>query len=258
MTGGTGIANGVPSIVDRAGYAITLNDLEFLGLTVDQANAMKSRTLPLGMSAGVYQEFVESLRGALHDEGATDADVRIQGSSVKFFSGHHKSMPWDRDEIEDEYLKANGAKSPLSAYSLNSIVEGLTKHWPDRAHRPEARPFDALYRVGVHNEASDYDVQISSFILVEKVRAQIRRRGVEPTDLRVNKPTYNFVKKEYSSQLAYLAQWAANACELAGRPVTVAVFDGGGPPDVRDEFGELSSHFRNDDDWILFSPAFGS
>ncbi|MDQ7877411.1 hypothetical protein Q9R08_05410 [Microbacterium sp. QXD-8] len=258
MTGGIETTKDVPLIVDRAGYAITLDDLDFLGLTVDQAADMKRGALPLGMSAAVYQEFVESLRGALHDEGATDADVRIQGSSVKFFSGHHKAMPWDRDEIEDEYLKANSSTTPLSAYSLNSILENLTGHWPDNSNRPEARPFDALYRVGLHGEASDYDVQISSHILVDKVRDQIRRRGVKPTDLRVNKPTYNFVKKEYSSQLAYLAQWAAKACELAGRPVTVAVFDGGGPPDVREEFGELSSHFRNDDDWIIVSPRDGS
>lgn len=258
MTGGTELANEVPSIVDRGGYAITREDLQFLGLTVDQVNAMANKALPLGMGEAVYQEFIESLRGALHDEGATDADVRIQGSSVRFFSGHHKSMPWDRNQIEDEYLSANRSVPPLSAYKLTKIVDSLSSQWPDEGNRPEARPFDLLYRVGIHVSASDYDVQISSSMLVDKVRNQIRRRKVDPSDLRVSNPTYNFVNKEYSAQLAYLAGWVASASDLVGRPVTVAVFDGDGPPDVRESVGELSSHFRDDQDWILFSPRVGS
>jgi hypothetical protein len=258
MTGAAETTEEMPVIIDRAGYTITREDLDFLRLRIDQASAMKRRVFPLGMNPAVYQEFVESLRGALHDEGAVDADVRIQGSSVRFFSGHHKAMPWDRDEIEDEYFKANGPATPLSAYELTEIYNGLNTQWPDITNRPEGRPFDALHRVGLHHDASDYDVQISSSFLVDKVKEQLRRRGVEPTELRVQRVTYNFIKKEYSSQLAYLAQWEARACDLVGRSVTVALFDGGGPPDVSKEFGALSSHFRNDEDWILFSSRIGS
>ena len=47
------------------------------------------------------------------------------------------------------------------------------------------------------------------------------------------------------SEITHVSLWRTRAVELVRRPVSVAMFDGGGPPEFA---GAVSSHFK-DDDW---------
>lgn len=243
----TGPSPVAPPFLDDAGYSVTHADLAFVGVSRSDLLAMRSGQYPLGMDSQKYAEFVTTLWCALRDEGALNAEVRLQGSSAKFFSGSHKPMLWSRDELEDEFNKNGSGAKPASSYLLSRFEEQLSTQWPNSTKRPKARPFDVMHRLGVHEYPSDYDVQISSDELFNKVRVQIRDRRITPDQFRVQSATYAYVNKEYASRLAYLSVWQGEVSSIVGRPVTVALFDQSGPPKVSEEEGQISSHHKPDD-----------
>lgn len=216
---------------DDSGYRIQPRDCEFLGISPEQVEAWANRQAPLGMTASEFKEFSSSLYDALAREGfePEDLDLRLQGSSARFFSGEHKSLPLMSDLIEN--LEA---QSRMDSWLGND------------ENRPLRRPFDSMYKLGLDHEPSDYDLQISSDLMVEACR----RHWVENSsdgDLLSHK--YGFVKKAVFQDLfPSLWKWADDWTERTGRPVVPALFPSAGPPDT--SWSSVSSHFR-DSDWRI-------
>lgn len=188
------------SITDGYGYTLRREDIDFLGLADDVIASFLARHTPLGMSTEAFADFLTTLRDALATEGITDADIRLKGSSAEFWSGHHKFMPFDdaggvdRGQVLAEFRKAR--KRLPRPHVLAQILKRLSAQWPEDASRPTRRPFDVMYRVGIAEEPSDYDVQISSEQILQKARQVIVDLELKPTDLRVMNDAYKFISKD--------------------------------------------------------------
>lgn len=87
----------IPLLMDDSGYQMRQSDLVLVGVPNEDLAAVLDGKRPLGMSKEVYEEFVRSLLYALRRDRVDVADVRVQGSSVNFFSGRHKFMPYERE-----------------------------------------------------------------------------------------------------------------------------------------------------------------
>ncbi len=240
-------ASGPGAVVDDGhGYHLTSDDLAFLQISDTSLAAWLTRQRPLGMTANQFEHFARTLSMALDSDGITQANVRLQGSSAKFFSGPHKPMPYTRDEAAAEFRR-NRDRVP-EPFEIDDALEVMGVLWAHPDHRPYRRPFDAMYRLGLDKVPSDYDVQISSSQMVRRARSRITDLGIDPSDLVVHNQHYDFVRKDLIEDTCpALHLWGMKLSDIVRRNVTVAVFDDQGPPEAGTE---LSSHFR-DDDWVL-------
>lgn len=231
---------------DGFGYTLTDADLRFLAIGQESADNCVGGVSPLGMSCDQYGIFVKGLLEATWREGFKRADIRLQGSSVKFFSGPHKMMPYAAEEIHETFMNEN--KMPPEDYDFNEIIKAINRVWPAEP-RPKRRPFDSLYKLGLSPEPSDYDVQISSDDAFSIVRTMLRNRNLDTDKLVVENTKYQFMRKEYSDKwFLHLQAFSAKWMKVLGRPVNIAVFDATGP--AQQENSDLSSHFR-ETDWII-------
>ncbi|OBF46957.1 toxin glutamine deamidase domain-containing protein [Mycolicibacterium monacense] len=216
---------------DDSGYRIQPRDCEFLGISPDQVEAWAEREAPLGMARGEFNEFSNSLFDALGRDGigAEDLDVRLQGSSARFFSGEHKSLPLESDLVE-----------------YPDAISRMTTWFGDDEDRPLRRPFDSMHRLGLDEEPSDYDIQISSDQMVDACRHRWEADGSQGDLVH---PKYGFISKRVFGQMfPNLWEWAEEWTERTGRPVVPALFAGDGPPDT--SASGVSSHFR-ESDWHI-------
>ena len=183
------------------------------------------------MTPTEFRQFTNSLYEALARDGFTpeDLDLRLQGSSARFFSGEHKSLDLD--------------------FQDNPEAQARVDSWfGDDAERPLRRPFDSMYRLGLDPEPSDYDLQISSDSMVDACRERWVADG-SPGNLFNSK--YGFVVKEiFEDMFPGLWEWADEWTARTGRPVVPALFPGSGPPDTSSIGKGVSSHFR-DSDWPI-------
>ena len=244
----------VSEIVDGYGYTVRAEDIVFLGLEPEQVAAFIRRKAPLGMTADQYREFTSTLRDAIESDGIDPADIRLQGSSAHFFSGHHKEMPFgyygvDRGAVLREFWKE---KREPTAAQIDEVVALLETHWPDSLiKRPKRRPFDVMHRIGISEQKSDYDVQISSHEVWRRACVWLSELGVAPAAALVEHETYAFIRKElFHNVCRAIDAWSVLWSNRLGREVTIAAFPAEGPKDHSDTIGELSSHFR-DRDWIV-------
>jgi hypothetical protein len=216
---------------DDSGYRVRPRDCEFLGISPEQVEHWANREAPLGMTPTEFKEFSGSLFEALERDGlsAKDLDLRLQGSSARFFSGEHKSLPLE-SEVHD-----------------NPAAQARMTSWlGDDADRPLRRPFDSMHRLGLEDEPSDYDLQLSSDKMAEACRSRWEADGSEG-DLVHRK--YGFInKKIFEKTFPGLFDWAEEWTERTGRPVVPALFSGSGPPDT--SAAGVSSHFR-ESDWRI-------
>jgi hypothetical protein len=244
----------IPDIPDGKGYRVRERDLAFLGLTLQDIDKWRSRECPLGLTQGQYSGLVRALRDALkRDEiPLSDCDVRLKGSSAKFFSGAHKPMPTTKDEIIDLYREMRSRVPYVS--EVDEIMDRLHAKWIQDADFPARRPFDSMHRLGISREPSDVDIQISSDEVAARCKALLVELGQSATDARLNHPSYNFLKRDLVEQVApNLLLFSLRMTEAIDRNVSVVVFPAYGPPDVSASQPEISSHFRSDD-WILSLP----
>jgi hypothetical protein len=185
------------------------------------------------MTPTEFKVFSSSLYEALAREGVTpeDLDLRLQGSSARFFSGEHKSLP------------------PYSDFHDNPDAQARMDTWfGDDENRPLRRPFDSMYRLGLDPEPSDYDIQISSDAMVDACRQRWEANGAHG-DLFHRE--YGFVSKRvFKDMFPTLWEWAREWSARTGRPVAPALFPSSGPPDTSSE--KISSHFR-ESDWRIHS-----
>ncbi|MFS0897845.1 toxin glutamine deamidase domain-containing protein [Mycolicibacterium litorale] len=218
---------------DDSGYRILPRDCEFLGISPDQVEAWANREAPLGMTRDEFREFKNSLFDALAREGlrADDVDLRLQGSSARFFSGEHKSLPVESD-ISDR----------------PEALERMATWFGGDENRPIRRPFDSMHLLGLEDEPSDYDIQVSSDRMVDACRERWEAEGSQG-DL-INRK-YGFVNKNiFQKMFPSLWEWAEDWTDRTGRPVVPALFTSAGPPDTSSS--GVSSHFR-ESDWRIQS-----
>ncbi len=216
---------------DDSGYRILPRDCDFLDITPEQVEAWANRQAPLGMTPAQFSEFRDTLFDALRREGfhSEDLDVRLQGSSARFFSGEHKSLPLASDILGNPEASAR-----------------MEKWFGDAPDRPLRRPFDSMHRLGLEDEPSDYDLQISSDAMTEACRKQWELDGSRGDFIN---PKYGFIDKDtFRETFPSLREWASHWKAETGRPVVPALFPGGGPPDT--SAAGVSSHFR-ESDWRI-------
>jgi hypothetical protein len=223
---------------DDSGYRVTPADCEFLGISPEAVADWHSRTAPLGMTPEQFGEFCTSLDEALRLDGVDPrhVDLRLQGSSAHFFSGAHKELP----KLED---------------IPDAEARRIYQEWRgEESEHPLRRPFDSMFKLGLDEEPSDYDVQISSDAVAAK--ADEARQALDGPDRSLYHQKYGFVNKDFvKSSMPHLVEWAKRQTRLLGRDVVPAVFSDAGPPD-HSASGKVSAHFR-DSDWRL-NPRRGS
>jgi hypothetical protein len=233
---------------DGHGYRVTSRDLSLLSVSPSQVLAWRDRRHPLGMSQQRFGVFVSDLRSAIALDGLSMVDVRLQGSSARFFSGAHKPMPVDRDDIAEEIVRENGFPETTR---LDDAEAALNYWWPDPDNRPRRRPFDVMHKLGFTREPSDYDIQVSSEELRRRAEEYIHGLRLTRTKIRVDNPDYGFIRKEiYLRICPALLNWSTIQTEDIGRKVSLACFDENGPAELTGDDASKSSHFR-EDDWRL-------
>ncbi|MFE3512329.1 hypothetical protein [Streptomyces sp. NPDC059129] len=239
---------------DDTGYLIQPRDLEFLGLTRQQVDWWRRYQAPLGTTPQQFKELSSSLYQALCSacEHPEEYDVRLQGSWAFFFSGRHKNFPTERDL----------AGQPLALERLRAWM-GSTP----ASERPARRPFETLYKLGALDEngtpvgPSDGDIHVSSDLMVaaaQKKWDELKGAG-KLTDADIQKgfihQKYKFVNRTAVREaFPNLEKWMSVWKERLGRPVVPSLFPSSGPPDKTQEGTGVSTHYR-DSDWLVpFSP----
>ncbi|ALG09273.1 scabin-related ADP-ribosyltransferase [Kibdelosporangium phytohabitans] len=202
----------------KSGYQIKQRDKDFLGYSDEQMKWWQDGDAPLGMTPRQYHDFRASLADAMRAEGvdARDVDIRLKGSGVNGFSNPRKTL---------ENAEHTGES------------RALTDQWlGDDPDRPTGRPFDSMYRLGLDEEKSDFDVQIRSDDLVRVARQRQAMapvmREVEGADGRkewqpvpVVREKYGFVHKDVlHEQFPELDKWAKHWERELGREVAPALF----------------------------------
>ncbi|ONI88601.1 hypothetical protein ALI144C_06080 [Actinosynnema sp. ALI-1.44] len=141
------------------GAPLRKRDLDALGLTERQVDWWRDGKAPLGMDPDQFRRFQSELGDLLRANGIDPnrSQLRLVGSSVRFYSGWNKRM-----EGDDYGLK----HTPESR-------ERLTR-WegPERDGMPERRPFDVQYRLGLDPAKSDYDLSVYSDDVVDLARSK--------------------------------------------------------------------------------------
>ncbi|MEV5210258.1 toxin glutamine deamidase domain-containing protein [Micromonospora sp. NPDC053740] len=217
---------------DESGRQLNPKDCEFLGITPDAVLDWADRSAPLGATREQFARMTADLFDALREDGLdlSTVDIRLQGSSARFFSGPHKQMPTESELVDDPEALAR------------------LRGWSQGAPLPLRRPFDSMYRLGLE-EPSDYDFQISSDEMVERARQHAAEKY---PGLRVVNARYGFVTKKVAREcFPNLFDWSERHARDLDRDVVPAIFPGAGPPD-RAGTG-VSSHFQ-DSDWIVGGP----
>lgn len=240
-----------PPICDEGGYCLRERDLTFLDLGRGHVELWRKRLVPLGLSelqyAGLKRELAKALRNEQVDAG--QCDVRLQGSSSRFFSAGHKRLPTTRDELIDVFREQRN-RLP-DDFEVDEIERRLREVWVTDGEYPRLRPFDSLWRLSITREPSDLDLQISSDVLVDRCVGELHRLGQRATEARVNNRVYSFVRKDLlESALPHLYLFSLRMSDALSRHVSLALFPSSGPPDVSEDVGALSAHFR-DTDWVL-------
>jgi len=234
-------------VSDDSGYQVGPHDLELVGVTLTQLVLMMHHRVPLGMNATTFNGFRRGLAEAARRDAIDDLDVRLQGSSSKFFSGAHKSMVYAREDIVGTFLQQR-ERLP-ETYELDQIEQMIKDIWPDETRRPVRRFFDAYHALGISAEHSDYDVQISSATLARRARDSLSDLGLS-SEFDMRDPHYRYIHKGIAFKIApNLHMWSALQEDILRRRVTIVVFPAEGPDELTDE-PLLSSHHRPTD-WVI-------
>jgi hypothetical protein len=255
----------IPAVEDDSGYRVRLSDLAFLAISEKSFCDRAKGAIPLGLSWITYDAFKFRLWESIQADGVNPdgVDVRLKGSSTAFFSGLHKELPLGRAAIVFCWRNARGWRSRLpTEFEVDEIERIFAEVWPEAwpeglpevppgPSRPRRRPYDSMYRLGIEREPSDYDLQISSDSIVARCVEAVRQLGVEPLREATHHDAYNFIRKDIlSAAMPHLAQYSILMSDALRRNVGLAVFESAGPPDVSEQYGELSSHFK-ESDWRI-------
>jgi hypothetical protein len=246
---------------DRSGYVLRQRDLRFInadqpGVPFDQEAVRRwaNREMPLGMPPELWPEWQASLREALRADGIDPdlVDIRMKGSAAEFFSGARKSMPTEAT------LAADLRAERISQETHDVAVARLHEWFGDdpTGPRPTARPFDAMYRLGLDTERSDYDLNFSSDVMfhraVERWRPGVYGHLVGPVGPAGSNHGY-LAKSVVKDAFPHLYQWAHEWEQRLGRPMSYAVFLSRGPDVTTHRRGHagVSVHYNDGTDWVI-------
>lgn len=241
---------------DDSGYWFTTSDGQYVGLDLGDLSLRASNEVPLGLrSREMHADFLHWMEQCLIADGASDADVRLQGSSVNWFSGRHKEVPWTRPTAFQEMRKRReGRNLPLQRpHEVAQALNLLNSRWPSSALGPRRPFFDLMWRVKIDPAPSDIDVQVSSGVYWTRAVALAEEHGVPVEDLQVENPGYGFLVDDVALEVAPTLQgWAGQWTSRLNRPVVLKIFGPSGPPHLS-AGSSMSSHFKADD-WKLRVP----
>jgi hypothetical protein len=251
--------------VDRTGYQLRERDLAFIGAdqpvaAIDHAaidHAARGE-VPLGMPPERWSEWRSSLREALIADGIdpSTVDVRLKGSAAEFFSGMHKAMP------TEESLAADRRAGRIDQRTHDTAVARLREWFGDDDERPTARIFDTMYRLGLDNERSDFDLNFSSDEMFRKALARwdenafgdVERDGSRAAPIKPADRNHGYLTNKDLVWHAFprLREWADHWERELGRPMSYAIFLSRGPDVTTDRpgHGGISVHYR-DSDWVI-------
>jgi hypothetical protein len=186
------------------GVPLRPRDLRFLGLTEEQIDWWRTGAAPLGMTPEQFGRFQSSLADVLAPHGVRPEDVQIRlvGSSVRIYSGWNKRM----DNIPDH--------TPES-------LERLRDWFGDDTDLPERRPFDTMYKLGLSDKPSDYDVSFHSDRMVQIAREHWLATGGDGEFSH----RYGFVHKHlFAEAFPELLDWSERWQDELGRKVGRMLF----------------------------------
>ncbi|MEU4394386.1 hypothetical protein [Kribbella sp. NPDC023855] len=223
---------------DDSGYAIARRDLEFLRIDPQHLRWMLTGESPMGLTPRLYRQFAAEMLAALeHDRiKASQVDIRLKGTAAEFFSGPRKTLP----------TEAELAGKP-------EALARMREWFGSDDRRPLRRPYDAMYRLGLEPEPSDYDLDINSTAAVRVARAYWRDQLNDryPGDFMGG---HGYLDKQaVRGALPSLSDWARRWEDRLNRPLSLGVFESSGPFDEAALGRKVSAHFK-DSDWIIHSP----
>jgi hypothetical protein len=177
----------VSQAVDSGEYAATEREFAVARVTPAQVQSMLNQHCPLGFAPRDWHRFQVGLCDALIQDGLTGADVRLQGSSARFFSFNlEKRFPQD---VAAVHADAAHEKLPPAEVEARWRQFGYDRPGPlPNAHFFDSRRYLLFNdrridsRVGdrsvgnISLDASDYDLQIASDPLAAKIVAWLRRK----------------------------------------------------------------------------------
>ncbi len=200
------------------------------------------REAPLGMTPEDYDQFKAGLYAALEEDGVSpdQVDIRLQGSAAYFFSGRHKHL-W----TEEDVANLPDEVATKERIDKSRALKGLMDWFGGSSDRPLRRPFDSHHKLGLDRDPSDYDVQISSDVMVQKCQKKWIFGDISGP---FESQQFGFVnKRAFRKAFPALKRWARREGRRLGRPVAPALFRSSGPPD---NSPQISSHFKSTD-WVI-------
>lgn len=220
---------------DDSGYSIARRDLEFLRIDPQHLRWMVTGQSPMGLTPRLYRQFAGEMLDALKQDRIDPAqvDIRLKGTAADFFSGPRKTLP----------TEAELAGEP-------EAQDRMREWFGSDGNRPLRRPYDAMYRLGLEPEPSDYDLDINSTAAVRAARAHWREHHG-------NRYGGDFMgghgfldKQAVRGALPHLADWGRRWEDRLNRPLSLGVFESTGPFDEAALGRKLSAHFK-DSDWVV-------
>jgi hypothetical protein len=249
----TPVTGSYPQITDPTGYTFTKRDYQFVGLSPDQVNDMLAQKVPLGMTAAQWSQATSELSQALIDSGIPDADIRLKGSSMRFFSYDTKTkgFPQTVDELKTR-AKAYNAASPDAAAIADQAAQTYQSAGYGTSPQPVHSFFNALAKLHC-GDPSDYDIQVVSQTLADKFEDYIRKNPTEPVlgddeqSVELD-PAISGKGGHYKWRyLQYVAKplwdWSQRWTGMLGTDVAVSTFSPARAPTLRDT------------DWIILKAA---
>jgi len=249
--------------VDRSGHVLNDRDIAFIGAdqpargsAFDHAaiDRCARGEVPLGMPPERWSEWKSSLRDALAADGVNPdkVDIRLKGSAAEFWSGPHKSMP------TEESLASSLREGAIDQETHDRALQRLSD-WRGSGEygMPTARPFDAAYRLGLDDERSDYDMNLSSDSMFERGLNEWdeTRHGGTRSDgtPKTRVQGHGYLNKDVvRDAFPNMDRWADRWSDELEREMSYAVFPSRGPDDTTAT--GISVHYRNSD-WIIQKPA---
>ncbi|MFR9774073.1 sigma factor [Nocardia sp. SC052] len=160
----------------------TEHELRFAGVSHMQYRDMIEQRIPLGFSRDLWEECVDHMRRALELDRITDADVRLFGTSSKFYSATPgKTFPQTVDEMRRmaTEFSANLAPEEQRRHVDNAVRSYREAGYDNDEPKPEKAFFDSRYRLGLDSWPSGYDFQLCSDILASRFEDLARREEIE-------------------------------------------------------------------------------
>ncbi|WP_406312619.1 hypothetical protein OHA77_29230 [Streptosporangium sp. NBC_01639] len=213
-----------PVIVDPSGYRNTSRERAFAGASRKQLRDMRRHRTPLGMEPKSWQTAVAELREALAAENILDGDVRLKGTSARFFSGDPaKTFPQTEDELRATVARTHGDLAP--AERARRVEDAIAAYrqagYGANGAKPAVAFFDSRHKLGLSQWPSDYDFQLSSDVLAERFKCF----GEANPGVNVHTKGDWYNPYLLDRVAPKLNDWVKRWEEAAGRWVSIATYD---------------------------------